>query len=125
MHFFFSQVTEFVARDEAATGIMKVSNPRKLWPLEVDCPACWDKSNDDTDWDETAVYHFLMWWYGPLLRVSDEETSQISKLFIGADRSDKSSSVPYVTASGVAICGFGLTTYYWRAHCKKLKYRLA
>lgn len=121
----FSQVTEFVARDEAATGIMKVSSPRKLWPLESDCPACRDKSSDDTDWDETAVYHFLMWWYGPLLRVTDKETTQISRLFVGVGQGDKSSSVSYLTASGVAFSGMGLATYHWRVHCKKLKYRLA
>nr|XP_024392299.1 sulfhydryl oxidase 1-like isoform X1 [Physcomitrium patens]XP_024392304.1 sulfhydryl oxidase 1-like isoform X1 [Physcomitrium patens]XP_024392311.1 sulfhydryl oxidase 1-like isoform X1 [Physcomitrium patens]XP_024392319.1 sulfhydryl oxidase 1-like isoform X1 [Physcomitrium patens]XP_024392326.1 sulfhydryl oxidase 1-like isoform X1 [Physcomitrium patens]XP_024392334.1 sulfhydryl oxidase 1-like isoform X1 [Physcomitrium patens]XP_024392343.1 sulfhydryl oxidase 1-like isoform X1 [Physcomitriu len=57
-----NMITEVVASEEHKTE----GNSSKLWPAENDCPACRDKTSSLTfDWDEEAVYYYLLDFYGP------------------------------------------------------------
>lgn len=114
------QVTEVVAREEYK---VKGNSARKLWPLEKKCPACRDSVGDILDWDDEAVYFYLMDFYRPFPHDGVLGENQLSEV----QTVEKSVGVPYWTAGSIALasCGFGFATFYLRAFTQKYKYPLA
>lgn len=111
------QVTELVAREESR---VKGHSPRKLWPPENECPPCRDIPNGDSEWDEEAVYYFLLEFYGL-------KGAELQYRYSKVVTSEKSVVVPYWAAVsiGLASLGCAMATCYSRVHKLKFKYRLA
>ncbi|XP_073386077.1 sulfhydryl oxidase 2 isoform X2 [Physcomitrium patens] len=110
-----NKVTELVAREESR---VKGHSPRKLWPPENECPPCRDIPNGDSEWDEEAVYYFLLEFYGL-------KGAELQYRYSKVVTSEKSVVVPYWAAVsiGLASLGCAMATCYSRVH--KLKFKLA
>ena len=111
-----SQITEVVALEEFK---VKGNSTRKLWPLEKECPACRDSSEDAVAWDNDAVFFYLMDFYTPKLQTENLRSELVTV--------EKPVGVPYWAAAGIAIasCGFTFATLYMRAYTLKFKYLLS
>uniref|UniRef100_A0A7I4F9J7 Sulfhydryl oxidase n=1 Tax=Physcomitrium patens TaxID=3218 RepID=A0A7I4F9J7_PHYPA len=112
-----NMITEVVASEEHKTE----GNSSKLWPAENDCPACRDKTSSLTfDWDEEAVYYYLMDFYGP----SPQNPGNGMKV---RSAYDSRPVAPYWAAVGIAVVGSGFacaTYYYLRTFSLRSKYLL-
>jgi len=111
------QVTEVVAQEEyKVTG----NSTRKLWPLEEECPACRDSSDNVLGWDEEAVYYYLIDFYRAFPQDGEQgEDHRLSE----TEAVEKSVGMPYWAAGSIAIatCGFGFAKFYLHAFTQKYK----
>ncbi|KAG0601757.1 hypothetical protein M758_11G137400 [Ceratodon purpureus] len=110
-----NKVTEVVAQEEFK---VKGNSTRKSWPLEKECPACRDSSEDALGWDEDAVYFYLMDFYRPVLRSGNNNNLRSEVVTV-----EKPVGVPYWAAASIAIasCGFTFATLYMRSYSLKFK----
>lgn len=107
------QVTEVVAQEELK---VKGNSSRKLWPLEKECPACQDSSEDVLGWDDDAAFFYLMDFYRPTQNYKNIASVPVTV--------EKQAGVPYWAVASIAIasCGFTFATFYMHAYTLKLKY---
>ena len=109
---------------------------RAVWPSKQLCSTCIISTyaqtigGNDPEWDNDAVYQFLINWYGPSLQslpnmkrtlINFQESVKGSE---GEDGSQSGSSAVKGAFVGVLIvsCGFALIAWWWGKQQKKCKY---
>lgn len=131
------QVNKRLAKEEAATGESNAKRPRTVWPTKELCTDCLKRPSDDNkatgkdepDWDNDAVYKWLVDWYGPSLQpLPKMKRKGRDDVELGLGGDDSGSTESSVVRNGAAVgvliasCGFGLIACWWRMQQKKRKY---
>ncbi|BAS95229.1 thiol oxidase isoform 1 precursor [Oryza sativa Japonica Group] len=129
-----NKVNMRLMKEEKDMGTGDPLFPKVTWPPNQLCPSCYRSSkvtDGAVDWNEDAVYQFLVNYYGKKLVSSYKETymeslQQQEKKIVSEDSSiSNAASVPIGAALGVAIasCTFGALACFWRAQQKNRKQR--
>ncbi|KAH9306944.1 hypothetical protein KI387_011348, partial [Taxus chinensis] len=130
-----NEVNERLMVEEASLGTGDPKFPKMIWPPKQLCASCWISSSKkhnsthvDVDWNNTAVYQFLLDFYGRNIKFplqdNDPSTNAKSQTNLGEDTSPSNAvAVPIGAAIAIAIasCGFGAAACYWRMQQKKRK----
>jgi len=130
-----NEVNQRLMVEEASLGTGDPKFPKMIWPPKHLCASCWISSKKynnthvDVNWNNTAVYHFLLDFYGRNIKfpLSDKDQTANSKQQpnLGEDITPSNAvAVPIGAAVAIAIasCGFGAVACFWRMQQKKRKH---
>ncbi|KAJ7298782.1 hypothetical protein O6H91_Y418700 [Diphasiastrum complanatum] len=130
-----NEVNIRVSSEDAAAGNGDPKFPKGAWPPKDLCSSCrlsagLATSENTPNWNESAIYSFLLSFYGRIIPAATDANEgstgkeiDHSTLDLEEIASSSSVSVPVGAAIGIAMasCGFGIVACYWRMQQKRRK----
>ncbi|XP_057835846.2 sulfhydryl oxidase 1 isoform X1 [Cryptomeria japonica] len=127
-----NEVNERLMVEEASLQTGDPKFPKMIWPPKQLCASCWISSKKynsthvDVNWNNTAVYQFLLDFYGrnikfPLRDNDQTENIKLESALVEDITPSNAVTVPIGAAVAIAIasCGFGAVACFWRMQQKK------